>query len=77
MNSSNRINLQDPADVLLWADTLSIPVEQLHDIVARVGPMAPAVRYYAMKVAQQQRPARQKAMAGADTPLSELPSMRT
>jgi hypothetical protein len=47
--SPNRIDLDDPANVMLWADMMSISVERLREIVARVGPMVPAVKFYAAK----------------------------
>jgi Protein of unknown function (DUF3606) len=47
--SPNRIDLDDPANVMLWADMMSISVERLREIVARVGPMAPAVKFYVAK----------------------------
>ncbi len=43
----NRLNLADPAEVLLWADDLGISVEDLCAIVAKVGPMRAAIRFYA------------------------------
>jgi hypothetical protein len=51
----NRINLEDHADVMLWADNLSISVEQLREIVAKVGPMIPSVSFYAKKTANNRK----------------------
>ncbi len=47
----NRLDLCNHADVLLWADDLSISVKRLREVVAKVGPMRAAVRSY-MKVEQ-------------------------
>jgi diguanylate cyclase (GGDEF)-like protein/PAS domain S-box-containing protein len=46
----NRLNLADDAEVLLWADDLSISVEQLREIAAKVGPMRAAIRFYASTI---------------------------
>ena len=55
MHAHNRINLEDQAEALLWADHLSISVERLREIIARVGPMATAVAFYAKKAGQEKR----------------------
>jgi Protein of unknown function (DUF3606) len=55
MHAHNRINLDDPAELLLWADHLEITVERLREIVARVGPMAPSVAFYAKKSGQERK----------------------
>jgi hypothetical protein len=83
MYSPNRINLEDQADVMLWADNLAISVEQLHEVVAKVGPMVPSVRFYVKKSTQERKPSaperapRQNAIAGAVTPATVFPSMMT
>jgi Protein of unknown function (DUF3606) len=58
MHAHNRINLDDQAEVLLWADHLSITVERLREIVARVGPMAPSVAFYAKKAGVERTPSK-------------------
>ena len=42
----NRLDQADRAEVLLWADDLSISVARLLEIVAKVGPMRAAIRFY-------------------------------
>ncbi len=46
----NRIDLEDPAAVMLWADMLSITPDRLVEIVRKVGPMSASVRFYATKL---------------------------
>ena len=46
VRNPNRLDLGNDADILLWADDLAISVERLRDIVAKVGPMRAAVRFY-------------------------------
>jgi Protein of unknown function (DUF3606) len=55
MHAHNRINLEDQAELLLWADHLSITIERLREIVARVGPMAASVAFYAKKSGQERK----------------------
>jgi hypothetical protein len=55
MISHNRINLEDHAEVMLLADNLSISIEHLKEIVAKVGPMIPSVSYYAKKTANDRK----------------------
>ena len=73
---SNRIDLDNEADVLLWADTLSITKEQLREIVAKVGPMPAAVRFYASRTVEVPK----AGAAGKSTPvltLAEIESCRS
>ena len=42
----NRLAVREMADVLLWADDLSISVDRLLEIVEKVGPMRAAIRGY-------------------------------
>lgn len=42
----NRLAIDEPAEVLLWADDLSISAERLREIVEKVGPMRAAIRGY-------------------------------
>ncbi len=54
----NRIDLDNPADVMLWSDMLSITTEQLIEIVQKIGPMSAAVRFYATRLGAERRPAK-------------------
>jgi len=51
----NRINVDDRAEVLLWADLLSISAERLIEIAGKVGPMSAAVRFYASKMEREKK----------------------
>ena len=42
----NRIDPADTAEVALFADALSISVEDLRAVIEKVGPMRPAIRFY-------------------------------
>jgi len=42
----NRIDPADTAEIALFADSLSIPVEELLAAIQKVGPMRPALRFY-------------------------------
>jgi diguanylate cyclase (GGDEF)-like protein/PAS domain S-box-containing protein len=46
VTNPNRLDVNNPADVLLWADDLSVSVDRLREVVAKVGPMRAAVRFY-------------------------------
>ena len=49
---SSALDLEDPAEMMLWADALSISMDRLRDIVSKVGPMRAAIRCYVMAEAQ-------------------------
>ena len=51
----NRIDLDDRAQVLLWADLLAIPAERLVEIARKVGPMSAAIRFYASKLGDDRK----------------------
>ncbi len=46
LGNPNRLDVSNLADVMLWADDLSIPVERLLEVVKKVGPMRAAIRFY-------------------------------
>ena len=45
----NRLDPADAAEVALFADSLSITSEELLAIIEKVGPMRPAIRFFAMR----------------------------
>ena len=51
----NRIDVDNRAEVLLWADMLAISAERLMEIATKVGPMSAAVRFYASKLEPERR----------------------
>jgi len=51
----NRINLDNRAEVLLWADMLAISAERLVEIAGKVGPMSAAVRFYAARLDKERK----------------------
>lgn len=53
--SLNQLDPADTAEVALFADVLSISSEHLLEIVAKVGPMRPAIRFYAMRSVNERR----------------------
>jgi EAL domain-containing protein (putative c-di-GMP-specific phosphodiesterase class I) len=55
LGNPNRLDLDNTADVLLWADDLSISVERLHEIVDKVGPMRAAIRFYVVAARRASR----------------------
>jgi hypothetical protein len=51
----NRIDLDDHAQVMLWADMLAISDDRLVEIARKVGPMSAAVRFYASKLGDDRK----------------------
>ena len=75
--SPNQLDPTDAAEVALFADALSITSEALLEIVAKVGPMRPAIRFYALRGAKETKRGKtrdaslrkpQSASAPIDTP---------
>ncbi len=52
----NRIDLDDRAQVMLWADMLAISADRLVEIAGKVGPMSAAIRFYATKFGDERQP---------------------
>ena len=46
-SNPNCLDINNTADVMLWADDLGISIERLHEIVDKVGPMRAAIKFYA------------------------------
>jgi len=68
--SPNRIDPADTAEVALFADALSISVEDLRAVIEKVGPMRPAIRFYVTRHAVGVKRARAREAA---RPISTTP----
>lgn len=44
--AAKRIDVDNAADMAAWSKELDLPVERLREVIAMIGPMTAAIRFY-------------------------------
>lgn len=69
-HSMNRLDVNDASEMALFADSLSIPVERLQEIVAKIGPMRPAIRFFVAKSATERKSSKAAPAVAVELPIA-------